>query len=182
VLEDDIGRRRLLVCLDLLEPAGEAEDPPAFQRCLGNSRRLLEHARDDGWEIVHCLGRDLPARAVGGLEPLASEAVYVRDGVSAFSSRAFRKRMRQWPAPELVIIGCSLTTSCLATALAAFDRDIPGVLVLDAISVKRDEVTGAEALARAAARIASPFVRMLQTDDFVGRRRSLELVSAGWNR
>ena len=179
MLDDGFALPRLLVCIDLLEPAAATEEPRALQRCITNSRRLLTYAREAGWEVVHCLGRDLPARAIPGLEPLASEAVYQRDGVSAFSSRGLRRRLRGWSSPELVIIGCSLATTCLATALAAFDRATPACLVLDAISVRRDEFIGSEAFAGAATRIAAPFVRLARTDDIVGRRRAFQLVAVG---
>jgi len=175
----DVGapRPRLLVCIDLLEPAAAGEEPRAHQRCVANSRRLLNHAREARWDVVHCLGRELPARAIPGLEPLASEPVYQREGLSAFSSRGFRRRMRAWPGPELVIIGCSLASTCLATALAAFDRGISASLVLDAISVRSDDVIGSEAYARAAVRMAAPFAQLPNTDDFVGRRRAFQLVA-----
>jgi len=179
MMDDDSARARLLVCIDLLEPAAAGEEPGALQRCLANGRRLLTHARRARWEVVHCLGRDLPARAIPGLEPLASEAVYQRDGVSAFSSRGFRQRLRAGLSPEMVIMGCSLTSTCLATALAAFDRGIAATLVLDAISVRRDEVIGCQAYAGAAARMAAPFVQLAHTDDFVGRRPALQLVAVG---
>ena len=179
MLEADAMQPKLLVCMDLLEPAAAGEDPRAYHRCVSNSRRLLGHARDAGWDVVHVLGRELPARAIPGLEPLASEPVFQRDGVSAFSSRGFRRRMRTWPSPELVIIGCSLTSTCLATALAAFDRGAPATLVLDAISVRSDTIIGSEAFARAAAAMAAPYVTLSHTDDFVGRRRALQLVAVG---
>ncbi len=179
MMEDGAAQARLLVCIDLLEPAAASEEPRAYQRCVANSRRLLNHAREAGWEVVHCLGRDLPARAIPGLEPLASEPVYQRDGLSAFSSRGFRRRMRAWPSPDLVIIGCSLASTCLATALAAFDRGIPASLVLDAISVRSDDVIGSEPFARTAVRMAAPFVKLSNTDDFVGRRRAFQLVAVG---
>ena len=179
MLDDGANPPKLLVCIDLLEPAATGEEPRAYQRCVANSRRLLSHARATGWEVAHCLGRDLPARAIPGLEPLASEPVFLRDGVSAFSSRGFRRRMRAWPSPELVIIGCSLASTCLATALAAFDRGAPASLVMDAISVRSDPVIGSESFARAAARMAAPFVTLSHTDDFVGRRRAFQLVAVG---
>ena len=179
MLSIDPARPRLLVCLDLIEPASASEEPGAFHRCVRNSRRMLTHARDAQWEVVHCLSRDLAARAIPGLEPLASEAVYQRDGVSAFSSRGFRRRMRAWPSPELVLIGCSLGSTCLATAFAAFDRGIPTHLVLDAISIRADDPSGPDASARAAGRMAAPFVTLSETDDFVGRRRTFKLVAVG---
>ena len=169
---------RLLLCLDLLEPAAAGEDPRAFQRCVANSRRLVAHAREAGWEVVHCLSGDLTARAIHGLEPLASEPVYRREGVSAFSSRGFRRRFHVWPIPELLIIGCSLGSTCLATAMGAFDRGIPATVVLDAASVRSDDGIGAEIYSRVAVRLAAPFANLSRTDEFVGRRPALQLVSA----
>ena len=179
MLQIDQARPRLLLCMDLLEPASAGQEPRAFQRCVRNSRRLLTHARNAGWEVVHCLSPDLAARAIHGLEPLASEPVYQRDGLSAFSSRGFRRRMRAWPNPQLLIIGCSLGSTCLSTAFAAFDRGIEASLVMDAISVGFDDVVGPDAIARAAGRMAAPFVKLSETDDFVGRRRAFQLVAVG---
>ena len=103
---------RLLLCLDLLEPAAAGEDPRAFQRCVANSRRLVAHAREAGWEVVHCLSGDLTARA------------------------------------------------------------------MDAASVRSDDGIGAEIYSRVAVRLAAPFANLSRTDEFVGRRPALQLVSA----
>ena len=179
MLDEAATRHRLLVCLDLIEPAAATEDPRAFQRCVTNSRRLLTHARNQGWDVAHCLDRDLTARAIPSLEPLASEPIYLRDGVSAFSSRGFRRRLWAWPDTELLIIGCSLASTCLATALAAFDRGIPANLVVDAASVRSGDLIGSETYGRVAARLAAPFVKLTYTDDLVGRRRAFQLVAVG---
>jgi len=168
---------RMLICLDLLRPVATITDPYAFERASGAARRLLAHARHQRWEVVHCHGADLPPRAIGGLEPLPSEPVYLREGASAFSSRAFRRRIKLWPRPELVIIGGS-AIACMATALAAFDRRLPAILAVDAVSVGHDNGLDVDALARVINRMIAPFIQLSHTADLMDRRRVLHLVAA----
>ena len=85
----------------------------------------------------HLLARlkTVPAdgRPIEGLEPLVSEPVVYRRGVSAFSSSAFRSLVAGFGC-ELVIIGYSMSSSCLATAMVAYDNGLAVTLVEDAVS------------------------------------------------
>lgn len=75
----------------------------------------------------------MPAgRPIPGLEPLPSEAVFVRQGPSAFTNRTFSQTARILGGP-LVLIGFSMADTVLATAFAAADRDLAVDVIDDAV-------------------------------------------------
>lgn len=176
------ARPRLLVCLDLQAPvvASDHDGAPASAACLDNCRSLLAFARDRGWNVVHV--RQAPAvgdprlRSIEGLEPRPTEALVYRSRVSAFSSKAFRDLVRAHPHSELVIMGLSLGSSCLSTALAAFDRGICATLVEDAVAAAPMESLGIQAYERVARSIAAPFTRLVRTEDLMDRRQAPDVV------
>lgn len=178
------AKPRLLVCLDLMTPvvASDHQGDPAPADCLDNCRRLLGFARDAGWNVVHV--HQAPAlhearlRPIEGLAPRPSEALVYRTRVSAFSSKAFRDLVKANPNSELVIIGLSLGSSCLSTALAAFDRDVRATLVEDAVAATRAESLGIQAYERVARTIAAPYSRLVKTADLIGLRQGLRLVNS----
>jgi nicotinamidase-related amidase len=167
-------RERVLVCLDLQRvsaPDGEAD------RCVRNCGRMLAHARRGGWRVVHVHSRkEAPeGRPIEGLEPLVSEPVIYRGGVSAFSSGAFRRLVTGLTC-ELVIIGYSMSSSCLATAMVAYDHGLPVTLVQDAVSASPVDAMMREALEVVSRQIASPFVSLASTADLLGQTRLLRVV------
>ena len=115
------------------------------------------------------------ARPIDGLEPLASEPLVYRTGVSAFSSRAFRQLVAGL-ACELVIIGYSMSSSCLATAMVAYDNDLAVTLVEDAVSATPVDAVTREALELVSRQIAKPFVGLTSTGDLLGETRLLRAV------
>ncbi|HEX6860821.1 MAG TPA: isochorismatase family protein [Caulobacteraceae bacterium] len=172
------ARQRLLVCLDLQQAGLAGRD--SADRCIVNCRRVLGHAREQGWRIVHVhTKRACPAEArpIEGLEPLTVEPVVYRSGVSAFSSRAFRQ-MVAGPACELVIIGYSMSSSCLATALVAYDEDLPVTMVEDAVSAAPMDPATRAAMDLVTRHIAGPFVKLTSTQALVGRAPLLRVVPA----
>lgn len=178
-----VAPARHLLCLDLLTSELPPEDPrqPArFRLPIENSRRMLHYARAAGWWVTHVHRRaslDAPARAVQGLEPLPSERVLYRTGVSAFSNRTFRQVVQAHRA-ELVILGFSLSASCLATALTAHDWNLPVTVVEDAFQPAAAGAPGVEALETISRSLAMPFVRIARTESFTGPRGHLRLVTA----
>ena len=173
---------RHLVCLDLLRPA----EPPASQRHaalarrrIDNCRRMLTYGRSAGWNVIHVLHRSAlsqTARSLEGLEPSPSEQVLYRTGVSAFSNRAFRQTVGASSDTELVLIGLSLTPSCLATALAAHDHRIGVTLVEDTVCSGPEDTLGLEAIETVSRSIVAPFVRIARTDDLIDLRSTLRVV------
>lgn len=175
-------RNRHLVCLDLLRPS----QPPASERHavlarrrIDNCRRMMGHSRSSGWNIIHVLHSSAlsqSVRSLEGLEPSPSEQVLYRTGVSAFSNRAFRQTIGASPEPELILIGLSLTPSCLATALAAHDRRIAVTLVEDTVCAGPEDTLGLEAIETVSRSIVAPFVRIVRTDDLIDLRHTLRVV------
>jgi nicotinamidase-related amidase len=170
-------RRRLLVCLDL-QQASLAHAAPAPDPCIVNCRRVLAHARHAGWGVVHVHSKKacpVEARPIEGLEPLTSEPLVYRSGVSAFSSPAFRRMVGRRPC-ELVIIGYSMASSCLATAMVAYDQDLTVTLVEDAVSATPLDAVTRDALDVVARQIARPFVGLTSTGELLGQHRLLRVV------
>ncbi len=173
-----MARERMLVCLDLQRASVKDWNRPWESECVVNCRRMLAHARASGWQVVHVHARNAragEARPIEGLEPLTTETVVYRNGVSAFSSPEFRRLTARFSG-EMVVIGYSMSSSCLATALVAYDNNLSVLLVGDAVSATPlDDVTR-EALETVSRSIASPFVGITSTGGLLGRERSLRLV------
>ena len=169
------ARERLLVCLDLQQASLFAQGP---DRCVVNCRRVLSHARQAGWRVVHVHSKKacpIEARPIEGLEPLTSEPLVYRTGVSAFSSRPFRQLVAGL-ACELVIIGYSMSSSCLATAMVAYDNDLAVTLVEDAVSATPVDAVTRDALDLVSRQIARPFVGLTSTGELLGETRLLRVV------
>ena len=174
-------RPSLLVCLDLQRSAisrqGEREGAAAglgreTREGLSNCRRVLAHAREQDWSIVHVHRKGRTdggmSRPIERLEPRPTEPVMTRDGPSAFACRHFRDLLRGADRVQLILIGFGWTTSCLATVFAARDRGMGVVVVEDAMG-EESEPADDEGRAQAAARIlARRFARMATTDSMVG--------------
>jgi nicotinamidase-related amidase len=143
-------------------------------------RRLLLHARWRGWEITHVHPRSASraARPVEGLEPLPSERLVYRTGVSAFSNRSFRQTVKAQPETELVIAGFSLSSACLATALTAHDWGLPVVLAADALLGDPTSPNAAGETERSLRSVVAPFVRIAMADELIDVRRGLRLITA----
>lgn len=174
---------RHLVCLDLLRTDAQSfppgAEPGAAQR-IRNCRRLLTYGRMVGWTITHVFdhtARSRRARAIEGLEPLQIEPVLYRTGVSAFSNRMFRESIEQSLEVELIILGLSLSSTCLATALAARDRGVAVALVEDIVSGSAGAAAGIDAIQTLSHSIAAPFLKIARTDELIDVRRGLRVVS-----
>jgi Isochorismatase family len=169
---------RHLVCLDLVrfsEPV-TAEGQARIDKC----RRLLTFARTSDWTISHVYphtaGRS--TRPLAGLEPLPSEPVYYRTGASAFSNRVFRRAIKEGPELELVILGLSLSSTSMGTALSAYDHDIAVTLIEDTILQDAANASGLEAIETVTRALVAPFVQIRRVDELIDHRRGLRLVQA----
>jgi len=119
----------LLVCLDL---QGRAAARPGERRAAA-ARRVLDRARDGGWEVAHVCraqgaGRGAP---LPGLGPLPSEPLYRRDTASAFDARHFPERLRDGGG-LVAILSLDLDCAALVTALTAAELGRWVVLLTDA--------------------------------------------------
>jgi len=170
------GKERLLVCLDLQRGSlGQGQAPDG---CLVNCRRLLAHARHEGWSVAHIHSRKphpRDAAPLDGLQPLLSEPVLYRSGPSAFSNRAFCELVEGGKV-ELVLIGYSMTSALIGTAMIAFEEGLSVILVEDAIcSVVLDEETRG-AIEYLGLKAARPFVSLACADGLIGAPRLRRVV------
>lgn len=173
---------RLLVCLDLQQANAPNEadlEDEDLRRKLANCRRILDHARAWGWDIVHVHSRHPEGpltKPIRGLEPRPCEPVMARSGVSAFSCRSFTELVDGALGAEIVLIGFCLATSCLATLFAAHDRGLATLVVEDAVAAAPRAATPPGLVEAAARTIAAPFARAVSTEQLVGRRPAPRLV------
>jgi nicotinamidase-related amidase len=175
--------RRWLICLDLQR---DHVVPGRPRYAEGNATvaaacvRVLGHARDEGWRIVHSQmrqddgaqwPRELFSAPIEGLRPLISEPVFFRRGsLSAFSDPGFVAELHDARGDEVFLIGFSIADTGLATALGAVDAGLSLTLIDDAIGA------GASAAKAAAARLLlEPFVRLASSRRIDGL--ALEMLS-----
>jgi nicotinamidase-related amidase len=176
------ARPRLLLCLDLLGPTSASDVQTVSAPFANTCRRIMAHARGAGWPVVHVHAASRFGggyRAFEGLEPLPTEPLFYRLGVSAFSSPEFRTLSRANPHAELVIVGASSDSACLATILAAFDRNLPAALVEDAVSVSPQERAGLEGFRQIISVLADPLVRFVGADTLLGGARKFAVIEGG---
>ena len=137
--------RRWLICLDLQRdyvvpgrPRYAVENAQVAAACV----RVLGHARDAGWRIVHSQlrqgdsggwPRELFSAPIEGLRPLITEPVFFRRGLSAFGDSGFAAEMRAARGHDVFLIGFSLADTCLATVMAGVDEGLSLTLLEDAV-------------------------------------------------
>jgi hypothetical protein len=168
------ARPRLLLCLDLVEPAAASDMDATVTPFARNCGRVLAHARDTGWTVVHVHARaGCGGRAMAGLSILPSEPLFHRRDGSAFSSPEFEALAHANPSAELIIVGASPDSACLATALAAFERDMAVAVVDDAVSVSPQERLGLDGAMGGGA------VRFVCADNLLGRARKFVVIEGG---
>jgi nicotinamidase-related amidase len=171
-----------LVCLDLQRdyvvpgrPRYAAENAQVAAACV----RVLAHARDAGWRIVHSqLRRDggggwprqLFSAPIEGLRPLISEPVFFRHGLSAFADAGFASELRAARGDEVFLIGFSLVDTCLATVMAGVDEGLSLTLLEDAVGAG-----AAPNLAMATRTVLEGFVRLASSRRIA--RLGLEVMS-----
>lgn len=121
-----------LICLDLQRGRLATENAGAT---VAACRQVLEQARRRRWPVLHVHARAAGAPMdppIPGLEPLPSEAVFIRQGPSAFTNPAFSQTAQVLGGP-LVLIGFRMADTVLATAFAAADRNLAVEVVDDAV-------------------------------------------------
>jgi hypothetical protein len=176
----DAEPARHLVCLDLVRSATRIDgcELPGLRRRIEACRRLLLHARSRGWDITHVHPRSAAkaTRPAAGLEPLPSERLVYRTGLSAFSNRPFREAIRARPDAELILVGFSLSSTCLVTALTAHDWGLSVILAKDAVLGATPDASGRMRAQEPARSIIAPFVRIAAAAELIEPRRGLRLV------
>jgi nicotinamidase-related amidase len=153
-----------LVCLDLQRSRQSGDGQGAI---VSLCRRVLNEARRRGWPVLHVHGRTLAdGRPIAGLEPRPTEAVFLRQGPSAFSNANFTHAALALGGP-LALIGFALEDTVLATAFAAADRDIAVDVILDAVFTGAPEPDVANGALLAPLHALAPRARLIDSRDLL---------------
>jgi hypothetical protein len=177
----------LLLCLDALTLSSDSDrafatPDPAWR---ANAAQLLAHARDEEWAIGHVISRrprpgEAAWRPADGLAPLPTEAVYHREGPSAFSSGELCAVLAGQIRPEVVLCGVSVNGSGLATALDALRLNLRLTLAVDAVGLTPAEHPGLDGLLRLQRMGHLPsLVRQAATAALIAPWRPLSVVKGG---
>jgi hypothetical protein len=152
-----------LVCLDLQR----SREHEATSAVLDACRRGLAQARRRRWPVMHVHDRALAdPRPIAGLEPRPSEAVFLRQGPSAFSNANFARAALALGGP-LALIGFSLEDTVLATAFACADRRLAVDVCLDAIAAGDHDPQAVARVLLAPLRALAPNVRLVEMSNLL---------------
>ena len=167
-----------LICLDLQREyvvPGRPYYRPANASVANACVRVLQHARAQGWRVVHSqlrndgacfFGGGVFGAPIEGLRPLVTEPVFLRRSLSPFVNAAFSSELAGACGDDVYLIGFSMADTCLATALAAVDQGLTLTLVDDAIGVGATAAFGARQTADA---LLAPFTRSVLSRDLVAQ-------------
>lgn len=158
-----------LLCVDLQKEhvtPGRPLYAPHAEAAVKAAARVVDHARRHGWTVIHAHRRrhsglfagGAMSAAIEGLWPLASERVFRREGLSAFSNAALAELVQRAAPPELYLIGLCLHQSGLASAFSAADLGLEVVVISDATAAAAAGGFGAETTAAFARAILEPHV------------------------
>ena len=168
-----------LLCVDLVREYADPDRPLHDEtnvRTLDACAEALAYARSADWMVLHSiLQADAGLFRRGGthtrpadrLEPLASEQVYLRDGLSALS-HPMLGRMAEGARCELYVIGFSLSHSLLSTVFDAASCGLKATLIEDAVGATPVNGMTAEALKLTAKRLLAPFANFTSLDALQG--------------
>jgi len=187
---DGAPHRPSLLCLDMQREysvAGRPLHAAENDRTLEACRSMLALARASEWTVIHAiLQRDAGLFRRGGehtrpidhLEPLASEQVYVREGLSALSNPTLR-RLAETGRCEVYVIGFSLSHSLLSTVFDAASCGLRLTLVDDAVGATPVNGMAADKLKLMAKRLLAPFANFTSLAALQGSTPP-RLVAAAW--
>ena len=123
-----------------------------IQPALDNCARVLAHARQHQWPIVHVryiqeshlFNKDLPySRFIEGFEPLAHETVFTKNMFSCFSDSLFTAFMATARHHPVYVMGFNAQMCCLSTLVDALHRGMRLNFIADA-SLARATALGDE--------------------------------------
>ena len=148
---------------DYLTPEHPLFDPVA-KRVLPCLHLLLDHARSNGWQVLHSVDGRRRAAVVKGLEPRPDEAVFKRLGVSAFTCPHLRMRAQADRPVAVFLAGFGLATTGLATLIVGAELGLAMILIEDAVAATPVGDRTAEEIARVVKAIAPAFGTLTTMD------------------
>jgi nicotinamidase-related amidase len=176
----------VLVCLDLREPVvdhSHGSEGPG-ERWRMHARQLLDHARESGWAIGHLLLAKPTAeasrwRTIPGLRPTPSEPVFYADRSDPSGNDAFSRFIAHHGRAEVLIMGVSAASACLATALSLTLNGRAVAVARDATTTSPVEWKGLQALSTLPAQRTGGTLRLEPTSRFIERVPELRVIMGG---
>jgi nicotinamidase-related amidase len=180
--------RPRLVCLDL-QREYVVPGRPLYADGAGlvadHCTRVLTFARRQGWRVIHAQRRHAEGlfdrtsyfgAPIEGLRPLISEPVFAHTGLSAFGNPDFTAELRDAVGQDVFLIGFSLSSTCLATALAAVDLGLTITVVDEAVGAAPAPGLAAGDARAAAITLLSPIVGLVSADELFEQSAALEVT------
>lgn len=159
-----------------------AEGRPFFLKTIGpsleNLRKLLAHAREQGWKIIHIRHQQnaecftygseysLP---IEGFEPQDGEYSLVKSNFSCFSSREFQSLMDKWRHEDIIVAGYGATMCCLSTMIDAHHRGHEFTFVRDATCARRTARFDEQDIKERVIDLIGAFGRLADTAEILGK-------------
>lgn len=145
---------------------------------LNNIRRLLAHARQKGWRVVHMRHQQNDdfftygseyAQFIDGFAPIDKEYSFTKNDFSCFSSVDFQAMVERNRHREIIIVGYSTAMCCLSTLIDAHHRGHEFTFVTDATCAKRTARYSEQDMREHIMDIAGAFAHLITTVELMVR-------------
>jgi len=174
-------KSQILVVIDI-QSEYVAEGRPfqirSIQPSLSNAHRVLKHARDVGWKIVHI--RHIQQGSIfspdgafsgfiPGFEPQKGEQEIIKGDFSCYSAPEFSAQMAEHRKndDEIIVIGYGSTMCCLSTIVDGYHRGNRLTFIKDASNAKSSSMHSEESLHEHATDILSIYSRVTTTNELL---------------
>lgn len=156
---------------------------PFFLESIGQSlenlRKLLAHARQKDWRIIHlrheqngdnfAYGSEF-AEPIAGFEAEPGEYDLVKSNFSCFSNREFQSLMDKWRHEDIIMAGYSASMCCLSTMIDAHHRGHEFTFVRDATCARRTARFGEQDIKERVVDLMSAFGTVATTAEVLARQ------------
>lgn len=143
---------------------------------LANLRKLLAHARANGWKIIHmrheqndeyfAYGSEL-AEPIEGFDPLPGEYSFIKSNFSCFSNGEFQALIDRWRHEDIYIAGYGASMCCLSTIIDAHHRGHDFTFVKDATCARRTARFEEQDVKERVIDLVQAFGQLVSTDELV---------------
>lgn len=171
--------KNILCVIDIQKEYNSPNRPfyiPGIEDSLQNASRVLDHARANGWEILHVQhlqdGSIFSKEGsysgfIDGFEPKSDEKICIKDNFSSFSSADFCRALENRTDAEIYIIGYGSTMCCLSTIVDGYHRGYNFTFISDASNAKPTQNLDSKTLHKSATEILQTFSKIKFTKDLL---------------
>lgn len=150
----------------------------SIQPSLDNIKRLLAHAREKGWKVVHMRHQQNSdyfswgspwSEFIDGLEPEAGERSLEKSNFSCFSNREFQALADKWRHEDIIVAGYSAGMCCLSTMIDAHHRGHEFIFAADATRARGSERFDEGDMTDHIVDLMAAFGRVATTDEIIAQ-------------